>query len=97
MLQIAKFTFYIQKLKLQDFLLEIGENENLQRGSEMNHSGVEISIGIEGSGVIRDFTMFSGDVMMDRIRFFMAEEREEIPNCTLPNVDGYISRMTKGK
>ncbi len=32
MLLIAKFTFYIPKLKLQDSLLEIGENENLQRG-----------------------------------------------------------------
>lgn len=59
--------------------------------------GVEISIGTKRTGIITDFTILGGDEMIQRIRFYKAEEREEIPNCTLPNVDGYISGMTKGK
>ncbi|XP_046452609.1 uncharacterized protein LOC124200415 isoform X2 [Daphnia pulex] len=56
--------------------------------------GVEITIGSNGMGVIDDFTIFGGEEMMERARFYQAEEREEIPVCTLPNVDGYISGMT---
>jgi hypothetical protein len=59
--------------------------------------GVEITIGSKGMGVIDDFTIFGGEEMMERARFYQAEEREEIPVCTLPNVDGYISGMTIGK
>jgi hypothetical protein len=59
--------------------------------------GVEISIGTARTGVITDFTIFGVDEMIERIQFYKAEVREEIPKCTLPNVDGYISGMTKGK
>ncbi len=59
--------------------------------------GVEISIGTEQTGIITNFTIFGVDEMMKSIRFYKAEDKEEIPNCKLPNVDGYISGMTKGK
>ncbi len=59
--------------------------------------GVEISMGTKRSGVIENFTIFSGNELLQRITFYIADERKGIPNFTLPNVDGYLSGMTKGK
>jgi hypothetical protein len=43
---------------------------------------VEISMGTKRSGVIGNFTIFYGDELLQRIKFYTADERKGIPNGT---------------
>jgi hypothetical protein len=47
-------------------------------------------------GVIEDFTIFSGDEMIDQCRQYMSKDSVGIPKSVLPNVHGFLSAMTHG-
>ncbi|EFX72387.1 hypothetical protein DAPPUDRAFT_110855 [Daphnia pulex] len=81
--------------EMANFLNQLKKSGILLEKVTYISKGVEISIGTEQTGVITNFTIFGVDEMMESIRFYKAEDKEDIPNCKLPNVDGYISGMTK--
>lgn len=47
-------------------------------------------------GVVENFTMFSGDELLEKIKYYMQEGNDEVPYSTLPKVDGYITGMHSG-
>ena len=60
-------------------------------------TGVEIINNTDdGSGVLINFTMISGDEMMQRGEQFGSKNSPPFPKCFQPNVDGYIYGMCDG-
>jgi hypothetical protein len=41
-------------------------------------------MGIKRSGIFENFTTFSGDELLQRMKFYIADERKGIPNFPFP-------------
>lgn len=54
-------------------------------------TGVQMATG-ERQGVVENFTMFSGKILMERAKLYM-QEGEDVEKCTQPTVDGFITGM----
>jgi hypothetical protein len=39
-------------------------------------------------GVVENLTIFSGDQLLEKMKFLMGDNREGIPDCNLPNAKG---------
>lgn len=54
--------------------------------------GVTIGKGANSTrGVIEAFTIFFGDELLQKAQYYMGEEVDEIPECYLPYIDGFIT------
>jgi hypothetical protein len=59
---------------------------------------IYISHGVEigKKGVKQNFTMFTGEELLEESKILMKDGQEGIPKCNLPNVNGFLSGMTIG-
>jgi hypothetical protein len=54
-------------------------------------------VGYGNSGVKKDFTIFSGDELLEKCQIYMINTSVGIPDSEEPNVNGFLSGMTLGK